>query len=305
MLAFDPCRPSGTYHDDAAHHVRVTAGATGTTAPVASYGLPSEGRLALFRLDGQVAVITGAASGIGAATARVFADAGADLVLATYPRDGHDIGVVADYVRGTGRQVVVVEVDVRSHEDIERLIEAAMTKLGGLDTVVANAAIVRRKATVAMTEAEWDDLMNVDLAGVWRTFRAAVPHMMQAGAGRLLATTSTAGTLEAWEEHAHYCAAKAGLTGLLRAMAAELGASGITVNAVAPGIIETPQTLDEVNSLGAVGIAATATSPARAPEGPARGRGRRVLVPRQRGGVIRHRPRAGGGRRQDAGPLMG
>jgi 3-oxoacyl-[acyl-carrier protein] reductase len=218
----------------------------------------------LFGLDGQVAVVTGSASGIGAATARVLASAGADIVLATYPSDSYDVRPVRDWVTATGRRAVTVEVDVRSRQDVCRLVEAAVAELGRLDIVVANAAIARRRATLTMTEAEWLDIMDVNLAGVWRTFQAAVPHLQQTGGGRLLATTSTAGTLEAWEEHAHYCAAKAGLTGLVKTMAAELGPLGITVNAVAPGIIETPQTLDEVNSLGAAGIAATAaTQPVR------------------------------------------
>jgi 3-oxoacyl-[acyl-carrier protein] reductase len=212
----------------------------------------------LFRLHGQVAIITGAASGIGAATARLFAREGADVVLATYTPDGHDVRAVQDSVTQAGKTALVVETDVRSREDVSRLARTAVEHLGRIDTVVANAAIARRRAATAMTEAEWDDLMSVDLGGVWRTFQAAAPYMVEAGGGRLLTTTSTAGTLEGWEEHAHYCAAKAGLTGLVRAMAAELGPHGINVNAVAPGIIETPQTLDPVNSLGAAGIAATA-----------------------------------------------
>lgn len=214
----------------------------------------------MFSLAGRAAVVTGAASGIGAATARVFAEAGADLALGVYPADPHDIRPVVSYCREKGRKVAVVEVDVRSAVDVGRLVEAAVDQLGRLDTVVANAAIARRIAAVQMSEHDWHDLMEVDLAGVWRTFRAALPHLLKAAPGRLLATTSTAGTEEGWAEHAHYCAAKAGITGLVRAMAAELGPSGITVNAVAPGIIETPQTLDEVNSLGAAGIAVTAST---------------------------------------------
>ena len=121
----------------------------------------------MFGLDGQVALITGASSGIGAATARVFAEAGADLVLATYPKDPHDAGPVADYASRTGREALVVEVDVRSREQVEGLVLAALRKFGHLDIVVANAAIARRAAIADMTEAEWDDLIDVDLAGVW------------------------------------------------------------------------------------------------------------------------------------------
>ena len=115
-----------------------------------------------------------------------------------------------------------------------------------------------------MSEADFLSTIDVDLTGVWRLFRAAVNPMVSAGSGRLLATASTVGVREAWDAHAHYAAAKAGITGMVRALAAELGPSGITVNAIAPGIIETPQTLDEVNSLGARGIAATSqTQPIR------------------------------------------
>jgi 3-oxoacyl-[acyl-carrier protein] reductase len=212
----------------------------------------------MFRLDGRVAVITGAASGIGAATARLFAEAGADVVLGAYAADGHDAEAVRDAIVSGGRQAAVVEVDVRRPEQVDALVAEALRRFGRLDVVVANAAIARIKAAALLTDEDWQDTLDVDLTGVWRTFRAAIPYMTAAGYGRLLATTSTAGTFEAWDAHAHYSAATAGITGLVRTLAAELGPDGITVNAIAPGIIETPQTLDAVNSLGPAGVAATA-----------------------------------------------
>ncbi|MCA9687863.1 MAG: SDR family oxidoreductase, partial [Myxococcales bacterium] len=110
----------------------------------------------------------------------------------------------------------------------------------------------------------WHQTVNIDLQGVWRVFRAALPSMTAAGFGRLLATASTAGALEAWDEHIHYSAAKAGIVGMVRSLAAEVGPDGITVNAIAPGIIETAQTLDAENSLGAAGISETGrTQPVR------------------------------------------
>jgi 3-oxoacyl-[acyl-carrier protein] reductase len=212
----------------------------------------------MFALDGQVAVITGAGSGIGAATARRFASAGASLVLADHAVDGHDMDAVVADVRAAGAEVEVVGTDVRHEADVERLVATAVDRFGRLDIAIANAAIARVAPLESMTEADFRDTIDVDLTGVWRLFRAALAPMRAAGAGRLLATTSTVGVIEAWDAHAHYAAAKAGITGMVRALAAELGPSGITVNAIAPGIIETPQTLDAVNSLGPDGVAATA-----------------------------------------------
>jgi 3-oxoacyl-[acyl-carrier protein] reductase len=211
----------------------------------------------VFRLEGRVAVITGAASGIGAATARVFAEAGADLVLADFAPDGHDIlSVVAD-VEALGRRVSVVPVDVRSTSDVDALIRRAVDGLGRLDIVVANAAIARTNPSAELSDEDWYATIDVDLTGVWRTFRAAIPHFQAAGYGRLLATASTVGANEAWPAHVHYSAAKAGITGMVRTLAGEFGPDGITANAIAPGIIATPQTLDPVNSLGPEGVALT------------------------------------------------
>src|SRR5919202_1777220 len=150
----------------------------------------------MFDLTDRVAVITGAASGIGAATARVFAEAGADVAIAWFPGDPHDVEPTRAAVEERGRR----------------------------------------------------------LLGVFRCFRAAIPHMRRGGFGRLLATSSIAGSLQGWSEHAHYTAAKAGLVGLVRTLAVECGPWGITANCVAPGVIVTPQSSDPVNSLGPAGL---------------------------------------------------
>jgi len=212
----------------------------------------------MFDLTGRVALITGAASGIGAATARIFAAAGADLALAWYPPDGHDIEPVRRAAEAAGRRVVVAAVDVTREADVSALVARAVSELGGLHIVVANAGIARKVELQDLDDAAWNRVVDVNLHGVWRCFRAAIPHMKKAGFGRLIATSSVAGTVSAWPLHSHYAAAKGGLVGLVKSLAVEFGADGITANAVAPGVIRTPQALDPVNSLGPQGIDAVA-----------------------------------------------
>lgn len=213
----------------------------------------------MFELTGRVALITGAASGIGAATARIFAAAGADVALAWYPPDGHDIEPVRQTVEAAGRRAIVQAVDVTKTDDIDRLVAHTIDELGRIDIVVANAGIARKVALADLDDNEWHKVIDVDLNGAWRCFRAALPHMQKAGYGRLIATSSVAGTVSGWPEHSHYAAAKGGLVGLIKSLAVEFAADGITANAVAPGVIRTPQALDPVNSLGPAGVDATAS----------------------------------------------
>ncbi len=212
-----------------------------------------------YSLEGKVALITGAASGIGAATARVFAEAGADLALASYSPDGHDIEPVRQAAQEAGANVLVEEVNVRSHADVERLVQLAIDRLGGLDIVVANAGIARiEHRPEDVTDERWGVVLDVNLGGVWRCFRAAIPHMRKQHYGRLLTTTSVSGPIQAWVQHTSYAASKAAIVGMVNSLSVELGPAGITVNAVAPGVVESPQSLDPVNSIGPSGVAAQA-----------------------------------------------
>lgn len=212
----------------------------------------------MFDLDGRVAFITGAASGIGAATARVFANAGASVTLAWYPPDGHDVTAVEKVIAGSGGRCLTAEVDVRQSGDVDAAVDRTVSAFGSIDIVVANAGIARKARPDQLDDDAWGAVLDVDLNGAWRCFRAALPHMRRARYGRLLATSSVAGTVQAWTAHPHYTAAKAGLVGLIRTLAVEYGPDGITANAVAPGVIDTPQANDPVNSLGPDGIRALA-----------------------------------------------
>ena len=213
----------------------------------------------MFSLGSRVAVITGAASGIGAATARAFAAAGANLALAWYPPDGHDIRPVLSDVLAQGVTAIEIEADVRDAAAVRRLTDRTVAELGSADIVVANAGIARREPLPEdVTDEQWQSVLDVNLGGAWRCFQAAIPHMRQRGWGRLLATTSVSGPLQAWVEHTSYAASKGGLVGMINSLAVELGPAGITVNGVAPGVVASPQSLDPVNSLGPDGVAGQA-----------------------------------------------
>ncbi len=211
------------------------------------------------RLDGRVALVTGAASGIGAATAVVLAEAGADLVLGWHAEDPHDVAPVVRAVESSGRRCSAVAADVADPSAGRHLVGEAMERHGRIDIVVANAAIARDVPAAELDDEQWRHLLEIDLSGVFRCFRAALPPMVEAGWGRLVATSSIAGAVQGWPRHVHYATAKAGIVGMVRALALEVAPHGITVNAVAPGVIETPQSLDPVNSLGPDGVSAFAS----------------------------------------------
>lgn len=199
-----------------------------------------------------VAVITGAASGIGRACAAGYAADGVRVVIGTFPGDPHDPQETLALVERAGGSGTVVEVDVRDSAQVDRLAAQAHEQYGRIDHVVANAGVLRRAPLEELTDEAWDDMLSVDLTGVMRTIRSCAPHL-QAG-GAVVAVSSIAGGVYGWEDHAHYATAKAGVLGLCRSLAVELAPRGVRVNAVIPGLIETPQSSDPVNSLGPEGL---------------------------------------------------
>jgi len=203
-----------------------------------------------------VALITGAASGIGQALAVAYARHGVRVVGGYLPSDPHEHTQTLRLVQEAGGQCLMQPADVTDSASLDALADTAVAQFGRLDYVAAIAGLLRKAAILEMSDARWDEMLNVDLTGVMRTFRSAVRHMREGGA--LVAISSIAGGVYGWQEHAHYAAAKSGVPGLCRSLAVELAGRGIRCNAVIPGLIETPQSLDAKNSLGPEGLARAA-----------------------------------------------
>ena len=188
-------------------------------------------------VEGRVAFITGAGSGIGRATALVLATGGADIVVT----DINPVGAeeTAQAVTELGRKALALQVDVSDLHAVDSAMAQARQELGAIDILFSNAGIGTQVAFTDMTEEDWDQMFDVHLNGTYHCFRAVLPGMKTAGWGRLISTSSM-GAFTGGVRLAHYCAAKAGIAGLTVAMASELARTGITVNAVAPGVIDTP-----------------------------------------------------------------
>ncbi|TLP74355.1 SDR family NAD(P)-dependent oxidoreductase [Nesterenkonia sphaerica] len=201
-----------------------------------------------------VTVISGAASGIGCSTAEFLSGQGHKVVIGYYDKDPHDPEQTLDRVKAIGGEGIIVGLDVSSTESVDTFIQSSIERFGAVNHVVANAGILRQAPMGQMDDARWDELLQVDLHGVMRLVRASLPHLGHGSS--IVATSSIVGGYYGWAEHAHYAAAKAGVIGLSRSLAVEFGPRGIRSNAVIPGLIETPQSLDAVNSLGPRGLKA-------------------------------------------------
>lgn len=202
-------------------------------------------------------LITGAGLGIGAATARAFAAAGyRTIVTDVLDKEGES---VAAGIRSDSGEAEYHYLDVTDTGAVDSLVSEIQNRYGPLYTVVANAGIARRVPLQEMTDEKWDDLLEVDLKGVMRVCRAAAPAMREAGRGSMIALSSIMGFAYGWDEHVHYSAAKAGVAGLVRALAVELAGDGVRVNGIAPGYIRTAQALSREHSLGPEGLEEAAT----------------------------------------------
>ena len=185
----------------------------------------------------QVAVITGGTRGIGLAIARRLARDGFDL-LVTYRGDDEVAQEAKVVLSGATERVEVVAADSANGDDAGRVIEQAVKGFGRIDVLVNNAGITRDTLIMRMSEADWDDVLTTNLKGAFLLSKAAIRPMLRQRSGRIVNLSSVVG-LVGNAGQANYAAAKAGLVGLTKSLAKEVGSRGITVNAVAPGFIET------------------------------------------------------------------
>ncbi len=208
-----------------------------------------------MRLESKVALVTGAARGQGRSHAVRLAEEGADVIAvdscvqigsAPYPMaTPSDLQETVDRVEKTGRRILAREVDVRDQAALDAVVRAGVEAFGGLDVVVANAGITSHAKTWKLSDDEWQDVIDVNLTGVWRTVRAAVPGMIERGRGGSIVITSSTGGLRGLDNHAHYCAAKHGVVGLARTLALELAEYSIRVNTIHPTGVDTPMIHNE------------------------------------------------------------
>jgi len=196
------------------------------------------------RFAGKVAFITGAARGQGRSEAILFASQGADIIaldicetLSSTPYSGAtdaDLAETVKQVEATGRKIIATKTDVRDFAALDAALSAGIEALGRLDFVVANAGICASGMSWEISPETWQEVLDVNLTGVWNTARAAIPHLLEQGEGGSMVFTSSQSGLKGTPFVAGYAASKAGVTGLTRVMANELGLNNIRVNSVHP-----------------------------------------------------------------------
>lgn len=190
-------------------------------------------------LDGKVAIVTGAASGIGAAIAAAYAAEGATLLLAD--RNTGGLEQQAASCKSTSPKVLTTVVDVTDERSTRWMVDLAVSELGGVHILVNCAGILTEVPLVEMPVATWDEMIAADLRSVFLCCRWVIPHMVQQRWGRVINIASQLG-IKGGQSLVHYSAAKAGVIGLTKALAREVAPEGVLVNAIAPGPIETPLT---------------------------------------------------------------
>ena len=207
-----------------------------------------------MNLTGKVALVTGASRGIGQATAVELAKAGADIIV-NYIGSETVAQETVDKIESLGRKALKIKADVSNADEVQAMVEEAHAAFGHIDILVNNAGITRDGLLIRMKDSDWDDVLNINLKGVYLVSKAVAKIMVKQRSGRIINMTSVSGVTGNVGQ-ANYAAAKAGVIGFTKTCAKELAARGITVNAVAPGFIETAMT-DVLPEKIKEGIAAT------------------------------------------------
>jgi 3-oxoacyl-[acyl-carrier protein] reductase len=200
---------------------------------------PEGERMRTLELSEKVALVTGAAQGIGRAVALLLARKGADIVLSDINLEKAE--ETAKEIEAIGRKALALRANVANMDEVERMIEAILERFGKIDILVNNAGIARDKMILRMTEEDWDAVLDVNLKGTFNCTKAVIRHMSKQRRGKIVNIASVVGEMGNVGQ-ANYSASKAGVIGFTKTVAREFAQRGINVNAIAPGYIETPMT---------------------------------------------------------------
>ena len=205
----------------------------------------------MLNLEGQVAIITGGAQGIGEGICKVFCKAGATVAL----WDVRDSGAeTAEKIKAEGGNIFFQKVDVTNREQVDAAVAKIIEAYGKIEILINNAGVLRDKSFLKMTKEEWDTVINVNLSALFTTTQSVLPHMREAGYGRIISASSINGFVGAFGQ-TNYSATKAGVAGFTRALCREVGRFGITANAIAPGFVESEMTASMPPEVVKAGIA--------------------------------------------------
>jgi len=203
--------------------------------------------LNLISLDGKVAIVTGAASGIGFATAKLLAEMGAIIGLVDIDESkGID---ATDQIKKSGGKAEFFLCDVTSDFECKKTVEAIYKEFGKIDVLFNNAGVIKRKSVLDLNEKDWDLIIDVNLKSIYLLSRHVIPIMIKGGGGSIINTGSGWG-IKGGPNAVAYCAAKGGVVNMTRAMAIDHGKHGIRVNCICPGDVDTPLLRDEAKQLG-------------------------------------------------------
>jgi NAD(P)-dependent dehydrogenase (short-subunit alcohol dehydrogenase family) len=199
-----------------------------------------------MRLEGKVAIVTGGGSGIGRATAELFAREGARVLVVDYKADIGQEAVQA--ILDAGGEAIFVEVDVSDSAQVQTMVQTALDTYGGIDILFNNAGVLLFGSILDTDEKDWNWLMSINLTGTYLVSKAVLPHMVKRGGGSIINVTSSTGAHDAAANIAAYVASKGGVALLTKGMAIDHAADNVRVNAIAPGPTDTPMLRDNLSS---------------------------------------------------------